>query len=117
MPHASALPIVLTLVSALLHAPPFHAPAHAAPEDTGPSWRDTKCVRYRAAWTNALARLGRDGLGDEFLRRHEAFLGSGCTGEHDVCPRTPAELNLANIMVVRAMNAGTASTFPPFGCR
>jgi len=44
----------------------------------------------------------------EFLDRHEAFLASGCTAKADVCPRSPEELELANIMVVAAMNAGTA---------
>jgi hypothetical protein len=56
-------------------------------------------------------------LGQEFIARHEAFLASGCTAKGDVCPRSAEELDLANMMVVAAMNAGTASTFPPFSCR
>jgi hypothetical protein len=76
-----------------------------------------KCSRYRKAWSEALARRGTQGLGREFLERHEAFLASGCTTRADVCPRSAAELDLANMMVVAAMNAGTASTFPPFSCR
>ena len=31
--------------------------------------------------------------------------------------RSAEELDLANVMVILAMNVGTASTFPPFSCR
>jgi hypothetical protein len=81
------------------------------------SWPEVKCARYKAAWSEALARRGTRGLGSEFLNRHDAFLASGCMTKADVCPRSTEELELANIMVVAAMNAGTASTFPPFACR
>jgi hypothetical protein len=80
-------------------------------------WPKVKCTRYTKAWSDALARRGMQGLGQEFLDRHEAFLASGCTTKADVCPRSTEELELANKMVVAAMNAGTASTFPPFACR
>ena len=82
-----------------------------------PSWVEVKCTRYKKAWNDALARTKAKGLGREFLDRHEAFLASGCTAKADVCPRSDEELALANMMVVAAMNAGTASTFPPFACR
>ncbi|WP_134500080.1 hypothetical protein [Microvirga pakistanensis] len=82
-----------------------------------PSWVEVKCTRYKKAWDEALARTKAKGLGQEFLDRHEAFLASGCTADGDVCPRSEEELALANMMVVAAMNAGTASTFPPFACR
>jgi hypothetical protein len=81
-----------------------------------PSWVEVKCTRYKKAWDEALARTKAKGLGQEFLERHEAFLASGCTSKADVCPRSEEELALANMMVVAAMNAGTASTFPPFAC-
>jgi hypothetical protein len=81
------------------------------------SWPEVKCERYGKAWTEALTRRGRQGLSPEFVERHEAFLASGCTARADVCPRSTEELDMANIMVVAAMNAGTASTFPPFACR
>jgi hypothetical protein len=90
------------------------AMAQAAPPK---SWPEVKCERYGKAWTEALIRRGRQGLSPEFVERHEAFLASGCTAQSDVCPRSTEELDLANIMVVAAMNAGTASTFPPFACR
>ena len=88
-----------------------------AQEGQPQSWPEVKCSRYRKAWSDALARRGTQGLGQEFLDRHEAFLASGCTERTDVCPRSTEELDLANMMVVAAMNAGTASTFPPFFCR
>ena len=81
------------------------------------SWPEVKCERYGKAWAEALIRRGRQGLSPEFVERHEAFLASGCTARADVCPRSEEELSIANIMVVAAMNAGTASTFPPFACR
>jgi hypothetical protein len=81
------------------------------------SWPEVKCARYKKAWTDALAQRGTKGLGQEFIERHEAFLASGCATKGDVCPRSAEELDLANMMVVAAMNAGTASTFPPFSCR
>lgn len=89
----------------------------AAQNAPSKDWREVKCERYRAAWTEALARRGTKGVGREFLDNHEAFLASGCTMQGNVCPRSEEELALANIMVVAAMNAGTASTFPPFACR
>jgi len=90
----------------------------AAAQNTLPkSWPEVKCERYGKAWAEALTRRGRHGLSPEFIERHEAFLASGCTTRADVCPRSTEELDMANIMVVAAMNAGTASTFPPFACR
>lgn len=80
-------------------------------------WKAVKCARYTKAWAAALVRFGRQGLGQEFLGRHDAFLASGCAAPADVCPRSPEEFKLANAMVILAMNAGTASTFPPFACR
>jgi len=81
-----------------------------------PSWVEVKCARYKKAWGEALERTKAQGLGREFLERHDAFLASGCTAKTDVCPRSEEELALANMMVIAAMNAGTASTFPPFAC-
>ena len=87
----------------------------AQSQDSSPSWSEVKCARYKQAWAEVLARRGK-GLGREFVDRHEAFLASGCTSPIDVCPRSEAELDFANVMVILAMNAGTASTFPPFRC-
>jgi hypothetical protein len=89
----------------------------AAQENTPQSWPEVKCSRYKKAWSDTLARRGDRGLGREFLVSHEAFLASGCTARAAVCPRSAEELEIANVMVVLAMNAGTASTFLPFSCR
>jgi len=89
----------------------------AAQDNQSPSWSEVKCARYKKAWSDALARRGTRGLGRDFLDSHEAFLASGCTAKANVCPRSAEELDLANVMVISAMNAGTASTFLPFSCR
>ncbi len=81
-----------------------------------PGWTEEKCRRYRAAWDTLSARTGRRGLGPDFIQRHEAFIGSGCTTQGDVCPRSPEELEAANMLTIMAMNAGMSSTFLPFGC-
>lgn len=81
------------------------------------SWSEVKCERYKKAWSDALARRGTKGLGQPFIASHEAFLASGCSIRGDVCPRSAEELDLANILVIAAMNAGAASTFLPFACR
>ncbi len=92
-------------------------PAECAPAATARSWHDVKCERYKKAWAQALDHFGPQGLGRPFLDRHAAFLASNCTLRADVCARSAEELRLANAMVVLSMNAGTASTFPPFYCR
>jgi hypothetical protein len=81
------------------------------------TWPRIKCDNYRKAWAFTLARRDRQGLGAEFIAAHEAFLASDCNGERNVCPRSKEELDLANLMVILAMNAGTASTFLPFACK
>lgn len=91
--------------------------ASFAEEPAPPSWSDVKCARYKKAWSELLARRGTQGLGPDFLARHDAFLNSNCTRQADVCPRSAEELDVANMMVIAAMNGGTASTFPPFACR
>jgi hypothetical protein len=88
------------------------APAAAQSRD----WTAEKCSRYSQVWPEALARFGRVGLSEEFLARHEAFIASGCR-TRDVCPRSPQEIAMADVMTIAAMNAGTASSFVPFVCR
>lgn len=110
-------PIVALAAAAALLAVPLAATDARAQGGVAPTWSEVKCDRYRAAWADALARRGRQGLGREFVARHEAFLASGCTARADVCPRSAEEFALADILTVAAMNAGTASTFLPFACR
>ncbi|MBM6594661.1 hypothetical protein [Microvirga pudoricolor] len=109
----------LVLKASLILALAFAAngSVDAAPQQNpAQSWPEVKCARYKDAWIEALKRFGTKGLSQDFIATHEAFLASGCTSG-DVCPRSAEELDLANVMVIRAMNAGTASTFPPFRCR
>lgn len=107
----------LLIAALLLAAAAASAPPAVAQEGRPTGWSGVKCERYARAWSDLLARRGRGGLSQDFVERHDAFLASGCTAKGDVCPRSAAELEVANIMVVLAMNAGTASTFPPFACR
>lgn len=113
----SRIPKSITALAALL-AIVLVSEASAAPaQKSSQSWREMKCARYKKAWSEAVARRGTQGLGQKFLGAHASFLASGCTEAANVCPRSAEELDLANMMVVAAMNAGTASTFPPFACR
>jgi hypothetical protein len=80
------------------------------------SWTEEKCVRYARDWREALHRRGPDGLSPAFRERHAAFLAGGCRGPRDVCPLTAKDFELANILTIRAMNFGAASTFLPFSC-
>lgn len=91
--------------------------AGSRPEPPARTWTEEKCARYSKGWSELVARRGTAGLGEAFLARHEAFLASGCLARGDVCPRSAAELDVANILTILAMNAGTASTFLPFACR
>ena len=106
------------LILALLAASIASGATFALAQDSQPqSWSEVKCARYKKAWSEALTRRGTQGLGPEFLDNHDAFLASGCMAQANVCPKSAEELELANIMVILAMNAGTASTFLPFSCR
>ena len=108
---------VLSALAALLALLVVEGTPHAAAQEAQPStWSEAKCARYKKAWAEVLARRGK-GLGREFIDRHEAFLASGCTADADVCPRSPREIEIANILTIAAMKAGTASTFPPFACK
>jgi hypothetical protein len=108
-------PIALVLAGAAIVTLALAAPLRAQSEPD--NWNEIKCERYSKAWAQALVRMGRDGLGPAFLERHAAFLASGCTARADVCARSDKEIVVANAMIIMAMNAGMASTFPPFYCR
>lgn len=107
-------PILAVLLFGLAAGTAFASAAAQARQD---DWAAEKCARYSAAWTEAKARFSMDGVSPEFIARHDAFIASDCKTEADVCPRSARELDIANIMVIAAMNAGMASTFPPFACR
>lgn len=109
--------LLRSIIAAIALTPPLATCTAFAQDGRSPSWTEEKCIRYKKGWSEALARRGAKGLGQAFLERHEAFLASGCTSAPDVCPRSGEELEMANILVIVAMNAGTASTFLPFACR
>jgi hypothetical protein len=87
---------------------------------TGPAmaqdWPAEKCRRYAQAWNSALQHQGSDGLSPGFLAANAAFLSSGCRERH-VCPRSRAEIAMADLMTLLALNAGMSGTFLPFICR
>lgn len=92
-------------------------PGFAQQRETRPDWATEKCDRYTKAWKNALHRTKGVGLGDDFLKAHSTFLADGCTGLRAVCPRSAAELEMANVMTMLALNAGMSGSFLPFACR
>lgn len=108
--------LILALLAAGCVAAAQTPPARAQSAPP-PNWTETKCERYRDAWSEALKRFGAQGLSAEFIRKHDEFVATGCVAQADVCPRSKEELALANVMVLRAMNAGASSTFLPFACR
>jgi len=79
--------------------------------------QDAKCARYAAAWTEAQSRFGPTGLSAEFRAGQDAFIASNCRSRAGICPRSPQELAMADILTIAAMNAGMASSFLPFACR
>ncbi|MBN9064016.1 MAG: hypothetical protein BGP06_07335 [Rhizobiales bacterium 65-9] len=89
-----------------------------ADEDAAPASQPSqqvKCDAYRKAFDAVVARVGRKGLSDEFIGRNAAFVEASCAGERNVCPRSPEELRVANIIVAQAVSS-TGGTFMPFGC-
>ncbi|MGL4438551.1 MAG: hypothetical protein ACRCUE_04710, partial [Bosea sp. (in: a-proteobacteria)] len=89
----------------------------ASGQQRKPTWAETKCIRYTAAWIALEKQRGLTGLGVEFLARHKQFIDGGCRSSTHVCPRTNAELEVADMMAIAALNGGMASTFPPFSCK
>ena len=105
--------LLLCAALALLASP---GPVEAQ-DSARPDWPAVKCELYRKAWQEVLAQRGPAGLGEAFIERNEAFIASGCTTRADVCPRTAQELTVANILSLKAMNAGMTGSFLPFACR
>ena len=111
------MPALLALALALVAASTAAEAQSSGKAQAGRDWPTEKCERYKAAFTQAVAKQGRAGLGQEFLASHDAFIASNCQARADVCARSKEELELANTLVVMAMNRGMASTFLPFYCR
>jgi hypothetical protein len=98
--------MIRILIVALLAASP------AVAQD----WPAEKCRRYSDAWEAAVRHPGTEGLSPAFLAAHAAFLDSGCR-ERAACPRSTAEIAMADTMTLLALNAGMSGTFLPFICR
>ena len=88
-----------------------------AQQGSGTDWPTEKCNRYKKAYDQSIAHLGKKGLGAEFLASHDAFLAANCQARAEVCARSKEELELANRLVLMAMNSGMSGTFLPFTCR
>ena len=91
--------------------------AALAQQGSGADWPTEKCNRYRKAYDQSIAYLGKKGLSAEFLASHDAFLAANCQARAEVCARSKEELELANRLVLMAMNSGMSGTFLPFTCR
>lgn len=79
-------------------------------------WPAEKCRRYAEAWGAARQHRGSAGLSRDFLAAHEALTATGCQ-DHRACPRSQAEIAMADIMTLLALNPGLSGTFLPFICR
>ncbi|WP_026480609.1 hypothetical protein [Ahrensia sp. 13_GOM-1096m] len=101
--------VVLASISPLISPPLAHGQAL--------SWKQEKCVRYSDAWDKAITLYDKDKMSADFVAEHERFIKAKCDHDIRVCPVSDYDLEVANAMVVASMNAGTASTFPPFTCR
>lgn len=91
--------------------------AALAQQNGGTDWPTEKCSRYRKAYDQSIAYLGKKGLSAEFLASHDAFLAANCQARAEVCARSKQELDIANKLVLMAMNSGMSGTFLPFTCR
>lgn len=80
------------------------------------SWTEQKCALYTAAWHHIAPDRAPDGVSDEFIAAHDEFLSSGCLDRGHVCPRTPRELEIADMLSLMAVAEGMAGSFLPFNC-
>ncbi len=82
----------------------------------GPSWAEQKCALYSSAWNDLVGDDAPEGVSDAFLSDHAAFIASGCVERGHVCPRTPRELEIADMLTLMAVAEGMAGSFLPFDC-
>ena len=111
MPDARGVLVVMFLVT-----PPGTSSSRAQ-DATDLAWQAKKCAIYADEWADALAMRGKTGIGQEFIDRQATFIAAGCLGDRNVCPRSPEELRLADLLTLMAVSEGIAGTFLPFGCR
>ncbi|MDN5788543.1 hypothetical protein [Pseudorhodobacter sp.] len=82
----------------------------------GQDWTARKCVLYSEAWDWVRDTHDMTGIRPEFLTEHQSFLDRGCDQEMEICPVTPEEIKLVDVLTILSMNEGMASTFVPFSC-
>lgn len=109
--HYSTLAAVLLVGLATMSA---HSGLAQSAE--GDNWTERKCVLYTAAWRHIADGGVPEGVSDEFLADHDAFLASGCLDRGHVCPRSPREMEIADMLSLMAVAEGMAGSFLPFGC-
>lgn len=117
MVRAAAFTLALAFAGPLAAQAPGKPDQTAIPENhASPEWRAEKCRLYTAAWNRVRQMPSFKTLSATFVSEHEAFLAGGCTGPARVCPRSKNEFDIANMLVLMAMDEGMASTFLPFAC-
>jgi hypothetical protein len=80
------------------------------------SWTERKCELYTAAWDYIAGDGVPRGVSEEFVADHDAFLASGCLHRGHVCPRSPEEREIADMLSLMAVAEGMAGSFLPFDC-
>lgn len=106
--HLTALLLAAMLAITASPAPVFASDA---------AWAQEKCRRYKQAFEELLAMVGRKGVTEAFISGNRDFIAAGCSNGADVCPTSPKDFELANGLTIAAMGFGTASSFLPFVCR
>jgi len=106
--------LIVALTAATLTAATL-VPVSAMAE-TGDVWSQRKCALYTDIWGRALDVVGQEGISEDFIAAHDAFIAEGCVLRGAVCPVSAQEYRLADILTIAAMNEGMASTFLPFAC-
>ncbi|MCC5993593.1 MAG: hypothetical protein JJT99_13850 [Rhodobacteraceae bacterium] len=90
-------------------------PQHGFAQDVE-SWTQQKCILYTEAWNHLGHSSMLEGVSEQFVADHIAFLETGCLDRRRVCPRSEAELALADILSLMAVAEGMAGSFLPFHC-
>ncbi|MDD7969936.1 hypothetical protein [Roseinatronobacter alkalisoli] len=80
------------------------------------SWTERKCELYTAAWHHLAGDGVPEGVSEGFVTDHDAFLASGCLDRGHVCPRSPHEREIADMLSLMAVAEGMAGSFLPFSC-
>lgn len=91
-------------------------PATLWAEAVADSWTEKKCALYTSAWTQLVGEDRPESVSEEFMTDHADFLASGCLDRGNVCPRSPRERELSDLLSLMAVSEGMAGSFLPFNC-